>query len=67
MIQVKDMYGWMIDLDNENDLIDLAQDMADCHNMWGGWIVEDNQIVGYCDGEICDVCDGHVLAQLRKV
>ena len=67
MIQVMDMNGWLMEVESEDELFDLAQEMADDNNMWGGWIIEDNQIVGDCDGEICDVCDGHIIGIFRKV
>lgn len=65
--QVRDHVGWLIEVETENDLFDLCQEMADDQSLFGGWLIEDNQIVAYCDGDICDVCDGHTIGVIRSV
>lgn len=67
MFQVRDSVGWLVDVETENDLFDLAQEMVDDNSLFGGWDIADSQIVGYCDGDICDVCDGHTVGFIRRM
>jgi len=51
---------------SQDDVFDTIEAMAAERSLWGGAWVEGTDVLGDCDQERCDVCDGHLIGWVRK-